>query len=389
MGFNFDNFFERKNTNSRKWDNIHEIFGKDNILPMWVADMDFSAPQEVVEAVKKRAEHGAYGYTIKSEEFHNSIIKWMKKRHDFDIKREWTTFSPGIVPAISMCVLKFTKPGDGVIIQPPVYPPFHSVVKNNGREIVENSLKLIDGRYEMDFNDLEEKAKRAKLLILCSPHNPVGRVWTRNELQRLGEICIKNNILIVSDEIHSDLIFNGNRHTPVAAISGEVLNNSITCISPSKTFNVAGLYTSIIIIPNEEIRNGFNKMVETMGLGGINVFGAAAFEAAYKYGEEWLNNMLKYLEGNRDFVLEYLRENMPEVKACKTDGTYLMWLDFSELKMSQEELKDFLINRAGVGLNDGATFGSQGEGHMRLNIGCQRSTLKEGLERIKNALKEI
>ncbi|HAZ37169.1 MAG TPA: cystathionine beta-lyase [Clostridiaceae bacterium] len=388
MKYDFDKIIDRKGTGCAKWDNLKEVFGREDILPLWVADMDFEVPKEVKEAIVKRAQHGIYGYTYRSQSFYESIISWESKRHGLNIDKGWLTFTPGVVSALSTAVLAFTEPSDSIIIQTPVYPPFYSVIRDNGRKIVENPLKEENGHYYMDFDDLEKKINdKVKMFILCSPHNPVGRVWSKEELNRLCEICIKNNILLVCDEIHSDIVYKGFRHIPIASLNEKVAQNSITCTAPSKTFNVAGLSCSAIIIPNENIRNKFNKQLDAIHIGSSNVFGLTALEACYTYGEEWLNELLIYLEANRDFVLNFIQNEMPEVKVSKPEGTYLMWLDFRKIEKDGKKLNDLMVDKAKVGMNNGINFGSKGEGFMRLNIACPRSLLEEGLNRIKTAIK--
>jgi cystathionine beta-lyase len=286
-----------------------------------------------------------------------------------------------------MAVRTFTNPGDGVIIQPPVYHPFFMAVETSGRKLLTNPLKYENGKYAMDFEDLEEKAKAgARMLILCSPHNPIGRVWTAGELQRLGEICIRNNIIIISDEIHSDIIYRGSSHVPIASISRELEQNSITCTAPSKTFNIAGLSTSAAVIPNTSLKSSFDNMINGLGLSNGNIFGITAMEAAYREGEEWLDQLLEYMEGNVEFMMRFLEENIPQIKAAKPEGTYLVWLDFTGLGMGQDKLKRFLLDEARVALNDGLDFGIEGKGFMRMNIGCPRKLLEEGLARLHNAI---
>ena len=408
MENNFDKVIDRTGTNCSKWDNCKNIFGREDILPMWVADTDFEAPKEAIEAMKKRLEHGIYGYTYRPQSFNNAIINWMKKRHGWDIKNEWITFSPGIVPAISMAVNTFTHPGDKVIIQTPIYPPFQSVVERSGRTRIDNELVFIDGRYHMDIDRLEEQISlndlsytnnttndnrefdnRVKLLLLCNPHNPSGRVWTKEELIKIGEICLKNNIIIVSDEIHSDIIYKGHKHIPIASLSKELEQNTITCIAPSKTFNLAGLSTSAIIIPNKEIRNMFNNTLETLEVDGGNIFGSIALESAYNHGEKWLEELLTYLEGNLNYLMKYFEDRIPDIKPIRPEATYLIWLDCSKLGLEGKDLVDFFVNKAKVGVNPGFKFGKSGRNFVRLNIGCPRSTLEEGLRRIEEAVKSL
>ncbi len=390
MKHDFDKVIERRGTASTKWDYMPGVPKNNDVLPMWVADMDFMLPQPVIEVLRKKLEHGIYGYTSRSSSYFESISNWFKRRHNWEIKEEWITHSPGVLPAISIILLTFTNPGDKIIIQPPVYPPFHSVVKNNGRHIVYNQLKEQNGLYVMDYLDLERKIdNQVKMIILCSPHNPGGRVWNEDELIKFGEICLKHKILIISDEIHCDLLFNGYKHTPLASLSEELAQNTITCISASKTFNMGGLTTSANIIPNPQIRALFDHALENMELHTGNIFGMAALEAAYRYGEEWLDELLEYLEGNLSFLIRYFNEKIPQIKPMIPQGSYLVWLDCKGLNMNQPELVNFMLNRAKVKLNDGVTFGPGGEGFMRINIACPRSIMEEGLERIKKAVNSL
>ena len=389
MQYDFDKVVNRKNTSCSKWDYLGKFFGNSNALPMWVADMDFEVVPEITNAIKKRADHRVYGYTERPESYYDSIIKWIEKRHGWKIQKDWISSSPGVVPALSLSILSFTQPGDKVIIQPPIYPPFFSVVKNTGRQIVENKLKFENGRYVMDFDDLESKIdSRVKLLLLCNPHNPVGRVWEKDELKRLGEICLKHNILVVSDEIHSDIIYNGHKHIPIASLSDKFLKNTITCMAPSKTFNIAGLSTSLVLIPDRRLYSQFENTVESMEIGMGNLFGLTALEAAYTYGEEWLKELLQYLEGNLDFIEDYLKKHIPEIKMVRSEGTYLLWLDCRELGLNQKELVNFMVNKANVALNDGCDYIPDVPGFMRLNFGTRRAIVEEGLKRIERALKE-
>lgn len=387
----FDTIIERRNTASWKWDKMEKVFGTTDLLPMWIADMDFAAPPEVVAAVKRKAEHGIYGYATFPHSFYSSVIGWMKRRHDWQIEEEWISVTPGVVPAISIAVQAFTEPGDGIIIQPPVYPPFFRCVKANKRQLVENPLIYEDGRYVIDFDDLERKLDPAvKMLILCSPHNPVGRVWSEAELTRLAELCLKHNVLILSDEIHGDLVFKGHRHIPFATLGSDLAANTVTFTAPSKTFNLAGLYTSATIISNPKLREKFNALLEVLSVGEGNVFGIAACEAAYNYGEPWLEELLPYLAANADYIEQFINSNIPQVKMTKPECTYLAWLDFKELGMTGPELRNFLIHKAKIGLNDGITFGKkEGAGFARLNFGCPRPLLEEGLKRLERAIREL
>jgi cystathionine beta-lyase len=403
MKYDFSGEVSRKDTNSLKWefiqdekDPLHwkhtdECFGENSLLPMWVADMDFPCPDPVVRALIARAEHGIYGYTALTESTYQAIVNWMKRRHGWEIVPEWVCTSPGVVPALNMLVRSFVSAGDRVLIQTPVYYPFFSAIRNNQGKVVANSLTYENGFYRMDFADLEKKAKdpRVKLAILCNPHNPVGRVWNREDLLRFGDICLKNNILIVSDEIHGDLIYKGNVFTPFASIREDFAQHSITCTGPSKTFNLAGLQTSVIIIPNARLRSRFEKTLRSNGLFGIGAFGVVALQAAYDHGEEWLEQVLSYIEDNLRYLEEYVSRHIPKVMVVRPEGTYLVWLDCRKLGLDKWELKRLFLNEAKVYLDEGFIFGRQGEGFERINIACPRSILVEALDRIKNAIDSL
>ncbi len=387
MNYDFDKGINRKGTNSIKWDFNDEMFGNKNILPMWIADMDFQSPQPVIDAIKKRARHGVYGYTDISNGFYKSIIDWMDIRHNWRIEKDWILQTQGVVPSLAISILAFTKPGEKIIIQSPVYSPFFTVVRENGRQLIVNRLKIENGKYQMDFEDLKCKIdSHVKMLMLCNPHNPVGRVWSKEELEKLGKICLENNILIVSDEIHSDIIYKNHKHISIASLSEELANNTITLIAPSKTFNIAGLTTSIVIITNKKLYDDFKNRKEGLGFMLCNIFGLVALEASYKYGEEWLEQLLSYLEENVEYVINYFKERIVKVKAIEPEGTYLMWLDFRNLNLSNERLKKLIVKKARVGLSDGILFGPGGEGFQRISIACPRSLLEEGLGRIERAL---
>lgn len=385
--YDFDSLIDRRNTSCEKWDDLVALFGRDDLIPLWVADMDFPTATPITEALKKRIEHNVFGYTFPSDEYYEAVIGWINRRHNWKVRREWITYTPGVVPGLSYCVRAFTEPGDKVIIQTPVYPPFYSVIKDNGREIVQNPLKLEDGKYHMDYDDLEKKIdSKTKMLILCSPHNPVGRVWKEEELKRLADICMRNNILIVSDEIHFDIVYNGNKHVVFGSISDEVRDNCVVLTAPSKTFNIAGLQVSNVIISNDELRKKFRYELQKDHISSPNIFGGEALIAAYNESEEWLEELLKYLEGNRDFFIDYINERIPKLKAIKPEGTYLIWVDCNGLNMDPDEIRDFFTNKCRLALNDGRTFGEEGKGFMRFNIGCPRSLLKEALERIEKGI---
>ncbi|MEC0184677.1 pyridoxal phosphate-dependent aminotransferase [Paenibacillus peoriae] len=390
--YNFDEIIDRKRTDSIKWSKKHlkEKFNEENSIPMWIADMDFKAAQPIIDALISRAEHGIYGYGHKSEEFLESAVNWQKKRNGWDIEKEWILFTPGIIPALNFIVKTFCNKGDKVIIQSPVYYPFLNIITSNECHIANNPLIYDKGEYTINFAELERIAKdsRTKLMFLCSPHNPVGRVWTEAELKQLGEICIKNNVLIVSDEIHSDLIFHPNHHTPFGKISEEFRMNSIVCTSPSKTFNLAGLQVSNIIIPNERIRNELNHKLTTIDID-PGSFASVAQIAAYNEGEEWLEQLLTYLAENLDFIDRFVKERMPKVKLIKPEATYLAWLDFSNLGLSDLELQQLMQKKAKVALDDGFIFGAGGELFQRINFACPRSLLQQALESIEKSLNGI
>jgi len=389
MQYNFDKIIDRKNTNSVKHDALQTFFGTDDILPLWVADMDFETPDFICDALKKRVEHPVYAYTYFSEDFYQSLINWMKKKHNHRIEPSWLKVTPGVLSGISIAIMALTNPGDKIIIQPPVYHPFFHLVKSNDRVLVQNELLFEDGNYRMDFEQLEYSIDQdTKMIIISNPHNPVGRVWTKDELKKLVDICEKNKILIIADEIHSDIVFAPHQYTPIASISSYAHNNSLTFVAPSKTFNIAGLGTSVAIIPHKKLRKQFIALASRLHLDSGNVFGTVAFEAAYTHGEEWLKQLLIYLKSNVELVKSYFAENLPAIKVVEPEGTYLLWLDFSALNLEDEKLYQILVDDAKVGLNKGLSFGLNGSNFMRLNIGSPQSVILEGLERMVSALKK-
>lgn len=384
--YDFDKIIIRKGTNSVKWDMIVKKYNNDQLLPMWVADMDFEIAPVITEAIKKRAEHMTYGYTFPSDEFYESIINWNKKRNNYEIKKEWLTVSNGVVPSIKAAILGFTEKGDKILINTPVYPPFHHSVLDSKRELVTSPLVFDGEKYNIDFDDFESKIKEGvKLFVLSNPHNPIGRVWSKEELEKIVDICYENNVKILSDEIHSDIIYAGNKHVVINTVSEKAKNISIVCAAPSKTFNIAGLGTSFVIVENEVVRKQMWDTMSSMGINSVNLFGLTAGEAAYAHGEKWLDEMLEYIEENADFVCNYIHEKLPEVKVSKPQSTYLMWLDFRKYDMAQSELMNKLVNEAHVVLNSGADFGEEGNGFVRLNIGCPRSMIKQCLDQINEA----
>lgn len=385
--YNFDHVIERRGTACQKWDNLGKVFGDPDILALWKADMDFKAPPEVIERLKKRLDHGIFGYPNRPDDFYDAIISWMSRRHGWDIKKEWICHSPGVTPSLVFSMLAMTRPGDRVVIQSPIYAPFYHIIEENGRRITDNPLVLDNGRFFMNLDDLKAKLNsRVKMLFLCNPHNPSGRVWQKRELEEIAEICLKNNITIVSDDVHSDIVYEGNKHIPIANISRDIEERTITSFSPSKTFNLAGFRSAVVVIPNKDLRDRYNDLISGMHLAGVTVFGAEAIAAAYSTGEEWLEELIEYLSGNLRFVEEFLRENIPAIKLIKPEGTYVPLIDFRELGLSSEELQKFLVHKAGVGMNNGAEFGKVTEGFARMTIAAPRSTITEGLNRIKTAI---
>jgi cystathionine beta-lyase len=384
--YNFDELLERKGTNSLKHDMLNTVFGTTDVLPMWVADMDFKTPSFIVEAIKDRVNHEIYGYTVKGKSFYKSIINWIYKHHQWEIKPDWISFSPGVVPALAMIVNAFTKPGDKIIVQSPVYYPFFATVLDNGRQLINNELCFNNGKYTMDFENLEKQIdSRTKMIIFCSPHNPVGRVWQKKELEKLCEICLKYNILMVSDEIHSDLVFKGFKHTPFASISKEAAQISISTFAPSKTFNLAGLSTSYLVIPNQKLKTIYDNYLFDLHLKSGNIFGDIALEAAYNHGHQWLEEVIEYLTKNLEMVREFAKKHHDKLDLIEPEATYLLWLNFKKLNLADSELKDYMIRKAKLGMNPGTQFGSGGSGFMRMNIACPKSIVKQALNQLENA----
>lgn len=390
MTINFDKAIERRNTNCSKYDGLAASFGREDILPLWIADMDFPVPEEVTAALKKRTEHPVYGYNIFPAGYYEAFTAWVKKHHHWSVKEEWVWHTPGVLTALSTAILTFTEKGDNVLIQPPVYFPFSSTIEALERKVLNNQLIYEDGRFSIDFDDLEQKAKRAKLFVFCSPHNPSGRVWKEEELRRVEEICRKNDLLVFSDEIHSDIVYAPHRHTVFAKLSDWSEQHSIIAMAPSKTFNIAGLEMSHITIPNEELRSRFQYLLRYgLHVANANSYGIGAAQAAYEHGEEWYRALLAYLQQNIVYLDRALREHVPQVKLVRPESTYIPLLDMSELFGSNEEMKDFVIHRVGAALNAGSTFGPGGERFMRINVATQRANLEAFVARLKRAVEEI
>lgn len=388
--WNFDEPAAREGTDCIKYDRRQETFGVKDVIPMWVADMDFNTPDFVVESLRKRLEHEIYGYSFRPVDYYLSMISWIKRRHNWTVEKEWISFSPGIVPALNFCTLAFTHPGDNIIVQPPVYFPFFSAVETHGRNLIHNRLTESEGRWVMDFASLNALIdSKTKMIIISNPHNPVGRVWTPEELNNLADICLKNNIIIISDEIHCDLVLPGFTHTPLASLSDKIAENTITLIAPSKTFNLAGLSTSAVIISNPLLRKSFNRIVENLHVGNGNIFGTIASIAAYTHGHEWLDALLDYVDHNIEFVNDYCRAMIPEIIPVQPEATYMIWLDCRKFSMTGKELQNFFVCKAGIGMNEGSTFGPGGEGFMRMNIGTTHQTVMKAMEQIEKAVSMI
>ena len=388
--WNFDEQVNREGSGCIKYDLRKETFGKSDVIPMWVADMDFLTPEFIVRALQERLNHNIYGYSLRSPQYYGSIISWHKRRHNWAIEKDWIIFTPGVVPALNMATLAFTNPGDSVIVQPPVYFPFFSAVESHGRKLIYNRLAETADGWRMDFDALEKSIENnTKMLILSNPHNPVGRVWTREELVKITEICLRHNLLILSDEIHCDLVLPGYTHVPVASLTPETAERTVTCIAPSKTFNLAGMSTSSIIIANPALRKEFRKITDSLHISNGNIFGTVASEAAYTSGDQWLDELLTYIDGNIEFTVDYLGKMLPEIIPSVTEATYMIWLDCRKLGMKGSELMNFFVNRAGIGMNEGSSFGPGGEGFMRMNVATTRAVLNRALENIERAVSSI
>ena len=385
MKYNFDEIIPRKNSDCLKYDKLQEMFGTDDALSMWIADMDFRTPPFVIEALRRRLDHEVLGYTFCSPQWKPAIQNWVSRHYGWDVKEEEIGFVGGIVPAISFAVQCFTAPGDKILIQPPVYHPYHHVVKDLGRTLVYNPLRLVDGQFEIDFEDFERKIEGCKLFLLCNPHNPGGRVWNADELVRIADICARNSVIVISDEIHCDMALTGYKHTVFATVSEAAAQNSVTLMAASKTFNIAGLKSSYHIIQNEALRKQYSEYLTRSELDTAHLFATTAVAVAYNEGDEWLAQMLQYVEENIAFLDKYLKENMPKISFIRPQASYLVFLDARELGMPQERLVEFFLKEAKVAMNDGTMFGQEGAGFMRMNLGCPRATLQQALEQIKAA----
>lgn len=387
----FDTIIDRKNTNSLKYDFAKKHGMPEDILPLWVADMDFRISSYIQDAVRQQAEHGIFGYSEATDTYFEAVQSWIEKHYNWHVRHEWMVNTPGVVFALSMAVKAFTNVGDKIMIQQPVYYPFREAILDNKRVVLDNPLvQDEEGRYHMDFQDFEEKVKRenVKLFILCNPHNPVGRVWTREELIKIGDICLKNHVIVVSDEIHADFVWEG-KHQTFANLKEGYQNHSVICTSPSKTFNIAGLQTSNIFIPDARLRHQFRKQMDASGYRELNAAGYAACEAAYQYGEEWYQAVCEYIKDNITYTEEFVKRYLPEIKMTRPEGTYLVWLDFRELGLSLDELDELIVRKAGLWLDAGTIFGEEGRGFQRINTACPRATLKRALEKLRKAVYEL
>ena len=385
---NFYEVIERRNTDCLKFDFAVKRGMPEDVLPLWVADMDFKTSSIVLDKIKERVEHGIFGYTETGDNYFDALYSWLDKNHNFKIEKRWVVKTPGVVFAIASAIKAFTNEGDAVLIEQPVYYPFSGVIRDNKRRVVSNDLVLTDNKYHIDFDDFEKKIveNKIKLFVLCNPHNPVGRVWTKDELIKLIDICIKHDVIIFSDEIHADFTYEGYTHIPLINADERIKDHCIIATAPTKTFNLAGLQISNIIIPGEEIRRKFIKDVDAVGYSEANTIGIVACEAAYRYGQEWYEELKKYLKGNLDFVRDYLERELPQIKLIEPEGTYLIWLDFRGLSLCERELEELIVKKAGLWLDNGAIFGRTGAGFQRINIATNRSVLKEAFDRIKAAI---
>ena len=389
MKYDFDQVIDRSGNRASKYDERVMKFGTDKVIPLWVADMDFKTAQPIIDACVKKAEEGIWGYTSRPASYFEAVKGWEKRRNNWDVDTSLMSWSLGVVPALSVLVKIFSHTGDKVMIQTHVYSEFYDVTEAWEREVVENKLVEENGTWHIDFEDFEKKAREVKIFLLCSPHNPLGIVWSREDLQRMADICIANDVLLVSDEIHSDLIFHGRKHIPTATLSPEIAGKVISCVSATKTFNLAGLQASTTIFPNLEMKKKFDRFWMNMDIHRNNAFSSVAMEAAYNEGEEWLEQLLEYISGNFDYIKEYCDKYIPKIKPSVPDATYLVWLDCRELGMDNEQLRSFMIEKAGLGLNEGYTFGRSLSGYMRLNAACPRSVLEQAMKQLKEAVETL
>lgn len=390
MKYNFDEIIDRKNNHSTKYNELIKKFGTDDVIPLWIADMDFKTAEPIIKAVEEKARHGIFGYVYRPDEYFQSFINWQKRQHNWNVNKELLSFSIGVVPALATLVKQFSEKGDKILIQTPVYSEFYDINHDNGRTVIENKFSEKDGEYFLDLKDLENKLKeQPKLFIFCNPQNPIGHVWTYDELKAIGDLCIKYNVPVVSDEIHADLTLWGNKHIPFASVSEEIGKNTITCTSTGKAFNLAGLQCATVVFNNLQEKQKFDKFWKDLEVHRNNPFNLVATIAAYNEGDEYLSQLKKYLEDNIMFVHNYLKDNIPNIKSNIPQATYLIWLDCRELGLNQKELEEFMLKKAKLGLNPGRAFQKDLEGFMRLNSACPRAVLKKAMEQLKNAVNEL
>jgi len=390
MKYNFDEIIDRKDTSAEKYIDLEKLYGTSDVIPLWVADMDFRTAKPIIDAIKERTENGIFGYTSRPDSYYDAVCNFQMKRKNWDIDKKLMSFSLGVVTSICMIIKALSNAEAKIIIQTPVYRPFYNAVKDAPRELLESPLKEVEGSFNMDYEDIEEKAKQgAKYLILCSPHNPIGRVWSRDELKKLGDICLKYDVKVISDEIHSDLILWGNKHTPFSSISEELRRITITCIAASKTFNLAGMQSSIVILPDEKSKGKFDQAWARLHIECNNCFSMVGTQAAFEHGEEWLEQLLRYIEGNVTFIMDYFKENIPLIIPICPEGTYLVWLDCRQLGMNGKQLNKFMVFEAGIAMSSGTYFGKNSEGFMRMNVACPRAILEKALVQLKTAVEHL
>lgn len=388
MNYHFDKIIDRKGTSSVKWERNGEMFGTPDVIPMWVADMDFEVAPPIVKALKERVDKKVFGYTFEDDNYYQCIIDWIKNRHSWNTQKDWFSYSPGVVPGLAFAIQAFTLPGDKVIIQPPVYKPFFTIVENNHRQLLLNPLKQENGEYHFNKKALLEKIdEKTKMILLCNPHNPIGKVWKKEELEEIASICLEHNIIIVSDEIHSDIIYRNNKHIPVATLSKAISDITVTFSSPAKTFNLQGLQGAFSIIPNPRLREKYNEILARMGNIHNNSLSIEASKAAYGKCGNWVDELNQYLEGNRDYLKAFIDNEVPPLKLTNPQGSYIAWLDCNGLNMTSDELNSFFINEAGLGLINGTQFGEEGKGFMRINFACPRPVLEKAMKQLKVAVR--
>lgn len=380
--YDFDTYIDRTGSNCEKYESLVPIFGTDRVIPLWLADMDFATADFIIEAMRERLSHPIFGYSFRSQHYHKALMGWIERRGGWKVGTDWLCFSPGVVAGVTFAMLGNTKPGDGVVIQPPVYHPFANTIKLNGRKVISNPLRETPDGYQIDFDDLDRKLAQARALILCNPHNPTGRVFTRDELLRIGQLCQKHDVVIIADEIHSDFVYAPNEHLHIASLNDDLAARTVTLVAPSKSFNVAGLSTAMAIIPNPVLRERYQTESAKIHIDNGNIFGAVALECAYEQGDRWLEALLAYLQGNIDYVYDFLTARIPSIGVRKPESTFLMWLDFRPWGLSHSELIRFLVHEAGLGMGDGAIYGREGVGFQRLNVGTPRAVLEQAMNQL-------